>query len=865
MRRQMRKKNHLGVFIFFTFVNVATFPIRAQENVVRSVSTRTAIISAGDYSAGKVHRWFFGAHYRDLWNTPIKVEILDLDQFAWGLTPLKRGGGFQTKSLRLLGKDGKQYAFRSINKDPSKILPPELRDTLAKSILQDQISLAHPYAPFVVAALANAVGVLQAEPRLVFMPDDPRLGQFQADFANVLGFIEERPTDGPDGERGFADSDKIVDTQELFDELARDQDNDVDSEEFLKARLLDIFVGDWDRHVDQWRWARFKKDGKRLWRPIPRDRDQAFAKFDGLLPALAEQRFAVMQMENFAKKTPDIISLTFSGRHLDRRFLNDLNDADWGQITEAFLARLTDEVIVNAVKKLPPEIYAKSGEALTKKLLERRSLMPRASDQFYRNLAKYVDLKISNEDEIAEVARQSNGDVEVAIFSRDKKTGARQDKLLYRRLFKKDETKEIRLYLLGGNDRAVVQGEKGGVTVRVIGGTGTDELVDQSKVKNYFYDIKESTKFVAGPKTSIKAGEVDSIANLYSNTPVFRDYDFQTKPLPFFGYNVDDGLFIGGGPLIVRYEFRKEPFESQTIALANYAFKTGAFRLRYSKLWINFLPNVFLYLEAQATVPKAVRNFYGFGNATSRDAEPEKDNFYRVRSNDYLLHPAFYTYFNRQTRIGLGVAYKYSDVKLRDDSFVRNDSTYGVDVSSLFEMSSELQYDSRNHDRVPTSGFLGRLGFSLFPQMLDNEEAFTKLRADSRVYLGGKDVTLALRAAGERVWGNFPFYEAAFLGGSENLRGFRFQRFAGDAAALGSAELRLYLTRFRFLVPHHFGVFGFAETGRVWLDGKSDGAWHKDFGGGIWIAPVRRDFAFSIGAGVSSERTALVAGLGFGF
>lgn len=858
----MKSKNFLSHVALFTLLSVTTSPAGAQTN---PDSPRTTTVIAGDYSAGGFYRFFFGTHYRDLWTTPVKVEILDLDNFAGGLKPVKRGGGFQTKSLRFEGKDGKQYAFRSINKDPSKVLLEELRDTFAKDILQDQISVGHPYAALAVAPLAEAVGVLHAKPRLVFLPDNPKLGEFQSDFRNILGFIEERPDDGPNGELGFAGSDKVEDTQELFETLEKDPDNVVDSEAFLTARLLDIFVGDWDRHVDQWRWARFKKDDKKFWYPIPRDRDQAFVKFDGLFPSLAEKRYVVMQMESFHKKTPDVISLTFSGRHLDRRFLLDLEYERWQKITATFLSKLTDDVIKEAVKKLPPEIYAKSGQELTQKLLDRRALMRKASDQYYQNLAKYIDMKTSNAGELAEITRQKNGDVDVAIYERDKNSGGKSDKIFYRRLFKKGETKEIRLYLLGGNDKAEVRGEGSDITVRVIGGFGEDELVDNSKAKNFFYDVKSGTKFTAGPQTKVRAGKIDSVANFYENTPRFRDYGLMTKPLPFFGYNVDEGIFIGGGPMILNYEFRKKPFQNQTVALANLAFKTGAFRIRYSNLWIDFFPNVHLYLEAQATVPKAVKNFYGFGNATMRNDSLDTENFYRVKSNDYHFRPTFYLYLSRQTRVGLGVAYKYSDVQLRDDSFVKSTRPFGVEVTSLFAVESEWQFDSRNNERVPTAGFYGRFNFALTPSILDNEDTFTKLRTDWRTYVGNQNVTLALRAAGERVWGRAPFYEAAFLGGSESLRGFRFQRFAGDATAWGNAELRLHLTRFRLLVPTALGVFGFADAGRVWVDGKSDGAWHKDFGGGISLAPVRREFMFTIGAGVSNERTAIVAGLGYGF
>jgi hypothetical protein len=94
-----------------------------------------------------------------------------------------------------------------------------------------------------------------------------------------------------------------------------------------------------------------------------------------------------MELEGFDKKTPDIISLTYLARHMDRPFLNDLDEAAWRKVTDAFIAKLTDDVIAQAVRNLPPEIHALSGEALTQKLLDRRRLMPKAANEYYRNLA----------------------------------------------------------------------------------------------------------------------------------------------------------------------------------------------------------------------------------------------------------------------------------------------------------------------------------------------------------------------------------------------------------------------------------------------------------------------------------------------
>ena len=91
----------------------ATAPLAAQTTTPRADLTpgSTVTITPGrQYQAGGLHRLFFGTHYRDLWATPIKVQVLDLATFDGGLTPTRTGGGKQTKSLRFKSKDGREYA-----------------------------------------------------------------------------------------------------------------------------------------------------------------------------------------------------------------------------------------------------------------------------------------------------------------------------------------------------------------------------------------------------------------------------------------------------------------------------------------------------------------------------------------------------------------------------------------------------------------------------------------------------------------------------------------------------------------------------------------------------------------------------------
>jgi len=77
---------------------------------------------ASAIALGPLHRWILGRHYRDVWTQIIRVERLDLSSFAGGLEPLRTGGGRQTRSLRFRGADGREYAFRSVDKDPSAVI-----------------------------------------------------------------------------------------------------------------------------------------------------------------------------------------------------------------------------------------------------------------------------------------------------------------------------------------------------------------------------------------------------------------------------------------------------------------------------------------------------------------------------------------------------------------------------------------------------------------------------------------------------------------------------------------------------------------------------------------------------------------------
>ncbi len=277
--------------------------------VAAQAPSRQTVDAGSRYEAGGFTRLWLGADYRKLWATPVSVEVLDLGKEAGGLKAVRRVGGQQTKGLALAGADGRSYTFRGLDKDASHLLDaidPELKNTVVAKMLDSLMSAQHPASELVARGILEATGVPCPAWRLVVLPDDPALGEFQEDFKGAVGVFAAYPTPAKGTVPGFLGATEIVDHAEMYERLQRGDDA-VDAQALLKARLVDILMGDWDRHRKQWRWA--KVPGNPLWVPIPEDRDQAFSRYEGLLLAMArggDPRFQDLRAEVRGDRRPHL-------------------------------------------------------------------------------------------------------------------------------------------------------------------------------------------------------------------------------------------------------------------------------------------------------------------------------------------------------------------------------------------------------------------------------------------------------------------------------------------------------------------------------------------------------------------------------
>src|SRR5215212_5232611 len=205
----------IQVFICLLF----TFPAFSQETTIVETETdrwHKVVIPGKQYQKSSFHNWIWGKHYRKEWTTPVKVNIIHIDSAYGGLTPVEKGGGRQTRNLRLEDKNGKQYVLRSIDKTYKRALPEIFTGTFVETIANDQVSVAHPYAPFTVPTMAEAAKIYHTNPRLVFLPDDKKLGEFNEEFSNQLYLLEERPDGDQRNAPYFGNSEDVIGTEKMM-------------------------------------------------------------------------------------------------------------------------------------------------------------------------------------------------------------------------------------------------------------------------------------------------------------------------------------------------------------------------------------------------------------------------------------------------------------------------------------------------------------------------------------------------------------------------------------------------------------------------------------------------------------------------
>lgn len=796
------------------------------------------------------YKTIWGNHYRKVYGTNVTAPVALLDTLYGGLKVIRAGGGHQTRSLRLEDKDGKPYNMRALKKSAvqflqnvlikDKSVEDEFKNTLPEDLILDFYTAAHPYGAFTIPELSEAAGIFHTNPKLYYIPKQKALGKYNEEYGDALYMIVEKPDKEFDGK--IFDYAKDIDgTDGLLEKLREDEENRVDEKAYIRARVFDMLVGDWDRHADQWTWAEYDKDGNKTFVPIPRDRDQVYANFDGGLPDVIRSLFNTsQQFQVYGPELKHTKWFNSAGIKLDRALIENYGKEEW--LAQALFIKdhVTDAVIESAFKNLPKEVNDETAADIKSKLKGRKENIVKISGEYYDYLAKLQTVTGTDKDDYFEITRLPKGITSIKSF---RIKDGKKANLMTERNFDSKETCEIWVYGLDDDDVFEVTG-KGDhpIFIRIIGGQNNDvyKIANGRNIK--VYDNKNQKNTIEK-----KGGAAFRLTDNYN----FNTYNYLKQIqssnllLPSVGYNPDDGFKIGISDLFTVKGFQENPFAQQHRLNAGYYFETQSFDINYEGEFANIFSDWNFIMAGYYKNPNFSENFFGFGNETINPEYEFSDifdmDYNRVRIGGYggsvgIQKDSHYGSFFRFEAKFDGI--KVEDTKGRFISLNRptelDKTKYFVTVEGIYG------YESFDNKINPTRGMDFKLKTGGTQNVEDSNAIFGYVKPNIIFYNAlskNRKLVLKTDVQGQLNLGNnFEFYQAAKLGSDTGLRGYRNERFSGRTSAVAGADIRYSFNKFHTgLTPIQLGIFAGSDIGRVWVPNDTSDVWHNDYGGGFWV------------------------------
>jgi hypothetical protein len=278
----------------------------------------------------------------------------------------------------------------------------------------------------------------------------------------------------------------------------------------------------------------------------------------------------------------------------------------------------------------------------------------------------------------------------------------------------------------------------------------------------------------------------------------------------------------------------------------------------------------------------AVRVYLHGGDDRMTRTGPADGPSYRAEQTVAFATPTLRYELGRRFETYLGPEVRYSETAFDDNTTIGIGEAYGTGKFGQFAVRGGLHFDSRARPDTSeslniaeglteatgdeqVSGVNIRAAGFFVPEAWDATSSYGGVDGVVAAYLGSPRAHVAVRVGGRHLWGDYPWFEAAPIGGLNN-RGFVSRRFIGDSSLFGGVSLRGWLGRVRFpIVPMRLGLVAFLETGRVWHGVDESKTWHTSAGGGLLLQPLAAPITLHAVVGHSKESTLFYFGLGYPF
>lgn len=860
-----------------THISVISKPDVFVNNYPKSFpgSVSSSIYPVELTKKGPVYRWLWGEHYRKYYGIPVDAPTADLASLNGGFTPFREGGGNQSNSLRLKAADGQEFVMRGVKKSAVRFLNNmafkkstfgnELNNTFPEKFLLDFYTTNHPFTPFSVGNMADKLNIFHSNPKLYYIPKQYALGEYNENYGDEMYMIEERFSSDPKTLAALDNAKDIVSTDDVLKNFSKNYKYSVDRESYIRARIFDMLIGDWDRHSDQWKWAEYEDGNKVIYKPIPKDRDQAFSKYDGAAFRIIMNVPAIRHMKTFKEDIKNIKWMNMEPYPVDLVFLKGATQEEWIAQAKYIQEHLTDADIDDAFTNLPKEVKDETLADIQRKLKIRKTKLQDYAAQYYDVLQEKVSLAGTvNPDKF--VITKTGKSVNVKQYQLDK--NKENPELVFEKNYEDSKTKELWIYGLEDDDIYEVSGDgRPKMNIRLIGGYNHDvyNIADGKSVKIYDFKSQKNTYNGGGTKNISDDYDVNTYNYKHPKYNFFAGY-------PNADYNPDDGVILG---ILANYtvnNFIRAPYTQKHSLKVNFYTATGGFNAAYKGIFKKAIGGWDFNLDAAYTTPRFAKNFFGLSNESEYDKEETEREYNRARISRFNFAPSISkkSWMNLQHQFQL--TFEDNKVQRKGDRFVDQSPDVRPEVFSSQQFAGAnytFSFKNLDNNAFPTLGLELLVNADWKTNLSNTERNFFTLNGtltiDHRLDKRGNFV---FANSSNAMWisnNNFEFYQAASIGGNNGMRAFRNDRFSGKSYFTNNSEIRWDFGRVRNnIIPANMGVLIGYDLGRVWNDHEDSKKWHQSVGAGFWMSVVEM-FSARLNYFYGSDGGRISAGVGMTF
>jgi len=546
---------------------------------------------------------------------------------------------------------------------------------------------------------------------------------------------------------------------------------------------------------------------------------------------------ALRHMQSFKDDIGNVKWFNREPYPLDLAVITASTEADWLEQAAYITENLTDAVIDEAFASLPKEVQDATIDEIKEKLKIRRGHLKEFALEYRKVLLKTVLITGTDKKDKFRIIRGAGGVTTVEMYSIKDNV----ETLVQSRTYNRDQTKEIWIYGLDDDDVFEVSGKpEKPIMLRLLGGQNHDTYRIENGRKIMLYDFKSKKNTY---ETDSRTGRV--ISDDYET----NSYDAE-KPkynvvagYPSIGYNPDDGVKIGAIADYTVNNFNRRPFSQKHNLRGNYYFATDGFELKYAGKFMNAALRWNIGVEIVYTSPNFSINYFGLGNDTENIDDQRGMDYNRVRLQTFSFAPFIFKETRNGSLTSFGAVFETIEV---DESTSRYVNEPGILDLSLFEhrqyagVNGKYSFENYDNASLPALGMFFYISGGWKTSLDDTNRNFPHGEAAIGLVhniTADESLVFATMAKGKALFGNdFEFYQAATLGGDNDLRGYRRERFTGKRSVFQSTDLRLTIGSVKTsFVPMKYGIFGGYDFGRVWISDDPSRKWHQSVGGGAWL------------------------------